>query len=686
MARVTQAFLDTWRSKAHVGSRRPVTVIEVRGGSWRRAYRSWPTPITGATIPGESATLPWYPIFTETTPWVEVPNIISCDFTHDFEQNGMSVATIVLDNVGFVAAVGPFADLYHEISRGYLSPSRGYEPPGRPASGMTENSWSDVLTEQRNVRIWQGFGQPERVDGAIVNSGGENGAWVFNGLIDDVDIDSDPARMTINARMGKLLTDSRVFGWNKSKQLLDPVVFSDRLEADTYQDVGAEPSASSELAGYEASHVTDDDGTTKTYWYSELHDSAAVTEWVEVHIPAGRYSQIVLDCRGGMEAYIGMYVKDQSSGQATVDGAPVDEGFVFVGEGLVPGANGGWPYIRLIASTATTRQVISLGHTIVCGADSFIRVAFRNLWADEPSAYRAGVSSLAGRRRELSEEAVEQDWILVDDLSDVVRVVLRWAGYQDWDVEDTGVRMKGKALFNRATYLIDIIKRAQELTGFVFFVADPLDGESQGVPVFRRNSATQEDLVLAEVRDTDLLTGLRMKRSEEPLAYIIRVRGKTKRTGMTLGGDSSRRIMAVYRPPWTQDNTLGGVIKHVTYTDNALRSLTECEIGCYLIAIAEVLAAFTVVIEIPANVAIELDDQIGLIDTATGLNTRMWVSSRSWRFQGGERTSWTMTLQGTLIDTADLIALKAEIAAIDFSPEQSPITGGSPAPPESRLR
>lgn len=689
MALVTQRFMDIWRSKAQVGSRRPTMVVEVRGGSWRRAYRDWPNAID-ATIPGETRNLPWYPIFTETTPWVQVPNVLSCEFTQDFEQNGMSIATIVVDNVAFEQATGPFGDLYHAISRGYLSPSRGYDAPGRPDDGLAQNGWYDVLTEQRQVRVWQGFGEPERVNGAMPESGGTNGAWVFNGLIDDVDGDSVPARLTIIARMGKVLTDSRVFGWNKSKQLLDPITFSDRLEADNIQDVGENAAASSEhSAQYVAANVLDDDGTNKTYWRSANAISGDYTEWVEIRLPSGRYRQIVLECDAGMRAYIGFFVRAWADGtQAMVDGSNVDDGFVVIGDNIVPGANGGWPYIHEVASTSGSRTLIDFGHSIVTGNDSVVRVGFRNLAAGD-GTFRARVRSFKARRRERSEAAIKEKWILVDDLSDVVRVVLRWAGYQDWDVENTGSRLKGKAIFNRATFLIDIIKRAQELTGYVFFVSDPINGESQGVPVFRRNSALQSaSLLLTEIRDTDLLTGLRTKRSEEPLPYIIRVRGKTKRArtlltsqggGLslgvtTLGGDTSVRIMAVYRPPWTQDNTLGGVIKHHTHTDNALRSLLECEIGCYLVAIASCLAAFTAVIEIPANPAIELDQQIGLIDTATGLNTRLWISARSSTFTAGERTAWTMSVQGALIDTADLIALKDEIATIDFSPEVSPIT------------
>jgi hypothetical protein len=674
MAFVTTHFKNIWRTKAYVGARRPTQVVQVRGGSWRRDYRAWDEPFVDADIPGETRARPWYPIFTETTPWVTVPNVLSCDFNQDFESNGINVATLVIDNVGFEEAVGPLGDIYHAISRGFLSPSRGYDPPTRPASGLTQNGWYDVLTEQRNIRIWQGYGEPELDDDDNpVQSGGANGAWVFNGLIDDVDNDSDPARMTVVARMGKTLTDGRVFGWNKSKQLLDPVIFADRAEADDIQDVGENAAASSELSeDYDAGNVLDDDGVNKTYWMSVEHSTHTNTEWVEIRVPSGRYNSIVLEADAGMELYIGVFVRALGPDDpAMVDGASVPDGFVS-GEGLVPGAHGGWSYIEKVDAISAGRQVVDLGHSIVTGNDSVFRIGFRKLVEGVTTSYRARVRSFKARRRELSEAAIEQDWILVDDLSDVVRVVLRWAGYQEWEVEDAGTSVKGKMLFNRASYLIDIIRRCAELTGFVFFVKDPLDGESMGVPVFRRNAALQRGLQITEVRGTDLLTGLRTKRSEETLPYIIRVRGKTSRAGSTLGGDMVRRIMAVYRPPWTQDNTLAGVIKHVTRTDNALRSLLECQVGAYFIAIAGCLKAFTATAEMPGAPFVELDDQVGLMDTATGVNTRLWVVSRTSRFQAGEKTSWVSTLQGSLIDNPDLIALIDEIDALDFSPEPSP--------------
>jgi hypothetical protein len=58
---------------------------------------------------------------------------------------------------------------------------------------------------------------------------------------------------------------------------------------------------------------------------------------------------------------------------------------------------------------------------------------------------------------------------------------------------------------------------------------------------------------------------------------------------------------------------------------------------------------------------LNLDDQIGVLDTATGMNTRMWISNRSSTFQIGEQTSWVMTLGGSFIDTPDMTVLVREI-------------------------
>lgn len=676
MAWVDREFTALWRSGRHFGDQAPTTVVEFRRGNWRRAYRTWTTDpadalFVSATIPGETHGVPWRPIFAETTSWVEIPNVVSCDFNQQMsDTRGVTIATVVVDNVAYVEKTGAFGDVYHAIERGFMSPTRGFEGDFRPPSGLTTNEWNDAITEMADVRIWQGYGQPHRTSGEIVEDGGANGAWVFHGLIDDVDADSVPSQLTIVARAGKVLTDSRLFGWNISKQLRDPVTFCDRLEADLTTDVGDTATASGSAGGHDASAVADDDGKTPTYWISDAQSAAAVTVWVEVHLPAGRYVNFSVDCDAGLELFAGFSVRDRAHDRkATQDGVDRAAGFLAGGMGAVPGAAGGWQFVAHVARTAAGRQVVSLNSEIVTGNDSVLRVGFRSLNVID-GAFRARVRRLQGRVRR--RDPIANQWILVDDVSDMVKVCLRWAGYDEWDVEPTGVRLAGKAVFNRANYLIDPILKAAEQTGFVYFLADPSNGSSQGVPTFRRHGALQRGAVIQEVTDSDLLTGVKVKRSEAPLGYIIRVRGKESLKGISLGGDTAKRITAVYLPPWTADRTLAGIIKHVIYNRFELRTLLECEIACYLIAIQQALAMTTGVVEIPAHIGMELDDQIGLMDTATGLNTRLWVTSRDWSWRGGENREFKMTLSGAMVDTPDLDSLVEEIDGVDFYPLPSP--------------
>jgi hypothetical protein len=49
-----------------------------------------------------------------------------------------------------------------------------------------------------------------------------------------------------------------------------------------------------------------------------------------------------------------------------------------------------------------------------------------------------------------------------------------------------------------------------------------------------------------------LLTGIDVKQTDEPLAYIIRVRGRESADGQRSAAAAPKRIMFTYRPPWTR--------------------------------------------------------------------------------------------------------------------------------------
>lgn len=669
MGWVTQDFMDVWRSGDHVGKDRPTAVVEVRSAKYRRNYRAWPGPPIGVTIPGEASELPWRPLLEEKTPWVQVPNVVSVDFTNSLEQKGCKVGTIVMDNVAYLEQTGATALTFHEIKPGYYSRNRGYVPDTRPDPGLDQNAWFNVLRRNANIRVWQGYGEPVRnLDGTMPDDGGPNGSWVFNGFVDDVDGDAVPAQQQITARMGKTLTDEQCFGWSKSKQLKDPITFYDSLEADTLTPSGYKAEASSVHAGdFAPSNVLDSDAGT--VWHSQAHDTGAVTEWVEIRLDGGRYSDFVMECGSGMTAYVGILPKlPDDGGPAYIGAQAVPANQWFDGAGAVPGEHGGWDCAFIVSGTATGQQTIAFpfGEMIV-GDNTILRIGFRDL-IFTGGEFLATVRTLHGRRRSLHRTNENRQWMLVDDVSDVVRVVLRWAGYEEWDIEDTGVRLHGRFVVNRITHMMEILDKCCEQTGFAFFIADPPTGESMGIPTFRRPAALLREAtaVALETTDTDVATGLKTKESDETMPLIIRVRGKevaTSEGGRRLGGFPVRRIMAVYKPPWRDEDPdmTGGILKRIHHQDNALRTFAEVWMGAYLIAVAAALASHEGTLEMAGNPLIELDDQVGVRVENTGTNSRAWATSIQSTMKLGEDATWTTNVAGALLDTQEMDAVIADI-------------------------
>jgi len=658
-------FRARWRSGQHVGGATPHMVVEIQKGRFKHGEYAWVGDDVDAIIPGESKARPFRAKWVSESEWLAIPGILEFKTQQDFSANGISVASLTIENVGYVEKTSPLGGVYHLIEQGYLSPFRGYNPPDRPGKpGVKKNSWFDLLARAARVRVWQGYGAPERNDdGSMPDDGGSNGAWVFNGHIDDIDPSSSPHQISVTLRMAKKVTDQRLFGWAKSRTILDPVIFADRLEADKVRAEGGGAAASSDARQHPARFVADK--SSKTQWQSVSHSSENVTEWVEVRLPAGRYKDfLVHPAFAGMDLYVGFYARKRFGAyNPTVDGEERPEGWVHMGKGDVPGDHGGWPYMKVMRRHSKELRVHDLGAEIVTGDDAVLRIGFRRL-AKGANSYRAGCVRLAARHRIEDDAEEKRRWILVDDVSDMVKVLLRWAGYDEWEIEQTGVRLKGKLVLNRSNFHIDGIRKAVEQTGFVFYVDDPSHGESFGVPVFRRNSAMEAYDGIQEIRDTDLLTGIKVKVSEEPLAYNIRIRGREapeSKGGRTDGSSTKRTILAYYKPPWSRRGRLAGVLKHVTHTFPELRSFDECLVAAYQTAFEQALQAVTGVIETPGNPFFRLDSQVGVLDTGTGMNTRLWIANRDSTFRTGRNASWKTTLGGSMIDTPDLVQLIAEM-------------------------
>lgn len=659
-----------WAIGVQVGDYKPTCIVQIQEGRYKRGYRPWAGSDVSATIPGESKNRPWMAYWQASGPWTTVPGVKSIQISSGFDQGGMPVANVVINNVRFAQRTGhavtppggsPLDGIYYAIERGYLSPLRGYRAPQRPASAPA-NEWARKLKRARRIRTWQGYGPPNNANLDLTTNGG----WSFHGMIDDVTPTGDEISLT--ARMGTTLTDQRTFGWNKSRQLSDPVIFCDREDAEKIKRVGSSAKASSTQSGHPAKRVLDEDSGSS--WRSAGNAQPEVTQWIEIRVPKGRYTDFVMDpAYDGLEMYVGFYVRD-----GKVDGVPVSNGWV--GSDTVPGGNGGWKYIRK-AIVSTNRTQRTLGHSIECGDNSILRIGFRNLQKRGGQPYRAGVTYLRAIRRTLSDEAERDKYILVDDITDVVKIVLRWAGFTEWSIESAGVRLNGKAVFNRSTMLSEIIAKAAEQTGWLFHVVPPVTGESQGIAIFTSNQALVRSGTTLDIRDDQLLTAIQPRFSRDDLPYIVRVRGKEHKNGAQLGADKSKRIMAVLWTPWgdpgTGDDDLAGVIRHSVVSRPDLGSYEECVVAAYLVCINAALQQVTATAEIPANPMATLNFQVGLIDKATGINSRLWISNWTHEASYTQEGYWRMSLGGSLIDTPDMQKLLTMIESKGLMGRLSPI-------------
>lgn len=666
---VNPVITSRWRSGKHVGAFKPAQTVRVQRGYMQRQFGEF-TMLDGShqdfgfVSHGKHNADPWHGVWVDTGPWIDLPNVSSVDTDQQLSVEGIGdpeVATILIENV-VAEEINGIAGIFHRIRRGFLAPLRGYRHKGRPHDrDAISNEWFDVLNSGYRIEVKQGYGD------AIEST--------FMGLIDDCDTRSSPDQITITARnMGALLTDQRLFGWNKARDIPAPIVFADRAKAEKETHAGGHAAASSTDASHRPQAVLEEG--SKTYWLSQGSVGPDWTEWVQIRLPKGRYTHFFVRPEyAGMEMYLSVFVHGAGN---TIDGAPVAEGWVDTGLGDVPGDNGGFPFVKHWGSVDDQGMKRKLPFELHCNDNTILRISFRNLHhVTTKGDYRAKVSRLLGYRQALDAKVKSKNWILVDDASDVVKWILMWAGFHEWEVHPMGVSLREPMVFHQGDYMIDPIKHMVDQGNFVFFVDRPSsDPDSIGVPRFVKNKVTEPAHKLQEVRDTDLLTGLESKFTKEPLAFIIRVRGalrKPSKGGKALGEDKDTRVMATYFPPWSGAHRsidtdryqphypfadrLAGLRKHVTHYDNTIGTEDEALMACLLIAVQEALASFQATIQVPGYPGFRLNEAISVVDTPSGSNSRLWIGNRHSTFTTGPDGAWTMSLAGAMIDTPDILAL-----------------------------
>lgn len=681
MAQPSDALTANWRRQASTGVGQPALTATIRLGRFYRRYASWAGPPINGRIAGGNNARPWQAFWTPATGAVEMPNILSFTKEKDFSNNGIAIGTIEFENIHIVEE-GVDTTLVHLMQRGAFAPYRGYHAPGRPGwPAGSKNLWYRILDRNAQITIWEGYG--------------EETVKTWTGLIDDVDLTSKPDRITVTARdFGQVLSDQDMFGWNHDPMIREPITFIDKRQGENLQKVGYDPKAATANVNHPASYVLDLDHDT--WWRSRTYNTPHATDWIQIRVPLGRYETFYLWPKdGGMSCYISVFVKPRADGKRNRwgDMALPDNGWVDLGLGDVPGDAGGIPFVKFLPTLdrkghyhTFTRDSNSLA--LECGRGSIIRCSFRNLQEQRPGEappgeyerlpYAARVIRMVAMKRNLKKAAKEKHMVLVDDVSDAVRFLLRWSGFKEWEVENSGVKLAKKVVISRDMKIIDAINLFKESVDFVFFMKDPSAADlSIGIPVFRQARVVTEDEPVTHVTEKDLLTGIRVKITDEPLAYVIRMRGRpTKRkgpgTGFRFGGGDVRRVKYTYYPPWSRaafGGRLAGIAKHVLHQDNKFATSEDCQFACYYVALHEALESITGTIEVPGWPGFELDDMVMVSDTGTGIRSRLWVSNFNTVHERGEQASYKVTLSGAWVDTPDVIAIKKAINALVRSGE-----------------
>jgi hypothetical protein len=688
-AEVSDTFRHRWRyggthdsstPPQQVGVARPRAKIEIRRGRFVRRYHAgneWGGPIFGDIAGGVPGL--WYADWVPEEEWIEIGGLMDHRVEQSFQGNGIGAASITIDNTVMQEIAG-VVGTFHKLMHGWFTPLRGYDPTGRPKAGVDQSPFFQKLPNAQ-IRLHTGYGDEQPT--------------TFLGLIDDIETGNAPETASISARDmgGPMLVDQHFFGWAKEPKIRDPVIFMPRAQAEKRDMRGGGAAASSEWAGYPARGVVAKG--SHNAWLSEAHDTSEVTEWIEIHVPAGHYRAIYINASFDHELFIGVMAKPRGTNtkllarwvpnEGTAGAILLDEsyldvkgyvdspdggpskpfGWVKFDANVVPGENGGFPYIEHRERATPGRGMrIPFGGELELGADSVIRVGIRHLSKVDRS-YRAGVLRLQAEARLPTDEAKKARYVLIDDVTQIVECVLRWAGFKTWEVESAGVDLKQKFVVDKGKAFIDVVNEIKEMLGYSFFMGEPrddADDQDLGYPIFRETRILNPNQSRTEqITEADLLTQGRYRLSNEDERYIIRARGKAlsrKKGGRWLSGDKSDRAMFVYRPPW--HDGMAGIIKHLTHADPKMETIADCQQAALLIALQIALGKYTGTIAIPGTPHVGLDTAISLFDRTVGINSRFYVSNRIQTFTGGEQAKYVTELGGGFADTPDVLAVAAD--------------------------
>lgn len=619
---------------------------------------------------------------------VELPNIKSVKWDRSSRQDAAS-CTIELWNTDTLPLGGvPEGEDQGDFDRpGYFTFNRGESTLSQSLWNQATNGWQGLLMPDRVIKTYEGYGfdiaaTPE-TDVHLYPSG----VW----LIDSVDYTA-AGTITVTCRdIGRLLLDQLVFppvvpfnqypltfqvhhnvanpkvpvatsGWSRPLYETDSNIpyigkgFTD----------GGRPYVSSNGAvlGHLGAHAVDSQPTT-TYWLSvgNYPNWSSAYEYVQTRFSSRTLQAVKIRTFGGPYTYyISVYSGGKWQGLHTIPYAPravdTNADIRFVKSGRI-GKDKELTINLPKAYTGATKMRVTFSDLYDTGIGQF--------------RWRAGIRDI---QISSTVQSLASDGTHVEgnysDYTDIVKLLCAWGGFfwpepifitsphpdhtdnyqiledgtrvtypypsgstakddslprgRVWgEFEQTGTQGKvdlGVELFDKKP-LMDGINYIREIIAFLFFVNEvgqvvwrsPNIWEIGNLVVSNDGlGATYRTTDMYEIDERETLLGLTAKLSSANVRTKIFVANVNGKYGAMAGG---------YDPADSKIRRVAG------WTDQNFNSEEECQIMADLISIREMFTYRTNQIEIPANPAIQVDDQIRILERTTAETYVHYVDSLS---------------------------------------------------------
>lgn len=633
----------------------------------------------------------------------ELPNVKSVNWNRSSDSGVGSMTMEMFNTRPLPPGTGP--DLGDQFDLlGYYTYNRGRTSYSQTNWGHTENSWQDFLVPDRVVRVYQGYGADYSVVPELDQNLVLTGVW----LTDDVTYSAD-GLITVTARdPGRLLIDQIMFPPvvplakyplkfesyrevpNPPNKVTTAVWFRPVYEGSSN---GIKGSTTEMQFGHHPADAfdTSTDSQTGTYWLSrgnDVPDHASSFEWIQGAV-RDTLGAVQLSVRGGpYRVYMSLWTSTVHGGAMTGWNGSALVPYL---KATAPIGTGGGLIEKFAKIPYSQTAVVPFGSTYtftfppVAGVTK-VRFTLTSLYNSkhQPGPYRAAVRDFQVARNVVTTEDtgthIEGDY---GDYSEIVKRLLAYGGffwpkpgqqyltngnvvtYDPATVDpyltpagspEAGGRIWGDIQMSKTSGpsplgvevwdkkpLLDGINYIKDVLGFIFMV------DEHGGAIFRSPNTFKLGNWLTDVnglngarttsyltlRDDQAILGLRAQLSSRNLREQVFVANVSGEHGAVAQG----------RIPHPS-----GFRRVAGWTDQHFDNARECQIMADLITLRQLFTFRQDSLRIPANPAIQVDDQVMIQERTTGDAYFHYVKaiSSQWDIESGKwiydlTTAWLGT-------------------------------------------